>query len=618
MRQNARRLICLLLTLLLCFTLFAGCHDKAQEKIEETDTTDQTVQDTAPVEARDEEKFDLLLDELFVKVASSDSISRNYYVADPSRFGIEEPSPTYGETTSPESIERDREENRELSDRLRELSYNELRDDQRIAYDILMRNLELIEMMDEKDEYSYYLGEIYPVSGIQVQLPILLAEFKFRRTEDIETYLLLLEDTRRYFGELIEFERERSRRGFFLNDVNVDKVISNCESFLENREDNLLILIFDDKIDEYEGLDPGQREQFKQRNRELVLDNVLVAYETLMEAMRELRGQGANQEGLANLPDGKEFAKAYLRYLTGSEKTPEEVDALLEEQLDQIFSTIGTIFASNPEFLDRYMSDELGSIPDQKPENYLKMLEKRIINDFPAIEPVQYVVREVHESLQEFTSPAFYLTPAVDSFSDNVIYINPSDITDNISLYTTLAHEGYPGHLYQRVYYLQQSPHPIRSVIGDLGYTEGWATYVEMQSYYYSVLEESEATVVQYMQMYNLLLLSRVDLGVNALGWGLDKVASFLSGLGITDKDSLDEIYQMVTCDPLLYMPYALGYMEFELLRAEAEEALGEDFVPMEFHRFLLDIGPAPFELIRSRMPAWIETQPAAALSPAA
>ena len=85
--------------------------------------------------------------------------------------------------------------------------------------------------------------------------------------------------------------------------------------------------------------------------------------------------------------------------------------------------------------------------------------------------------------LQEYLSPAFYLTPAIDGYLDNVIYINPAEHYQGLELYTTLAHEGYPGHLYQSVYFQSLSPDPLRSILGTGGYTEGWATYVEMHSY---------------------------------------------------------------------------------------------------------------------------------------
>ena len=615
--HNLRRLICLLLLLSLCLGALGGCRKAPVPG--PADTPDSPGEQGTQEERENQETlFDLYLDELFAKIATSDSITMNYMLADPSSYGLKQPAPTYGEVMTVDAIHKDREENLEIAARLGEFDYKDLRSDQQIIYDILTRSVELAMAMNEEDEYYYYTGYITPVNGLQVDLPILLAEFHFYTAKDIETYLRLLEDTQRLFDEIIGFERERSRRGFFLNEANVDKVVSHLESFLEDRENNLLILIFDDRIDNYEGLSDRQREQFKQKNRELVLGNVLPAYEALLDAMRELRGAGANQGGMADLPEGKRYAGLYLQYKTGSDRTPEQIDALLAERMDWSLTRIRDILSRYPDIAEEFFGDALNNIPYETPEIYLDMLEKAMRQDFPAIEPVQYVVNEVHEILQEFLSPAFYLTPALDDYANNVIYINPSSLTDNLSMFTTLAHEGYPGHMYQTVYYLQQSPHPIRSAMSHKGYVEGWATYVEMQSYAFSVLDDDRAGLMRYSNFFDLLIYARIDLGVNALGWELEHVAAFLGNMGIEGRDTIESIYNVVAGDPLLYLPYCLGYLEILSLLDKSVKALKDDFDLMEFHRFFLDFGPAPFPIIRDHMQDWIETQSTNALRPAA
>ena len=599
--MKRKTILCVTLMLLICAGLLCGCLKK--EPLEESPVEAETEKKSQ------EEQFDLLLDELFEEIVTSDSISLNYFLADPSAFGIAYPTPTYGEVTSPETIIRDRQENHDLYADLMGFQYDKLRPDQQVVYDILLYNLDLYELLDSADDYSYYLGAIRPLNGLQVQLPIILAEFNFYTADDIEIYLDLLQDTGRYFDELIAFERERSAKGFFLSDANSDKVIEHCESFLEDPENCFMIIVFNDRIDQYESLSADQREQLKQRNRELVLGNVLPAYETLLDAIRELRGLGANPGGLADLPDGIMFAHAYMQYHTGTNKTPEQVDDILANLMDETLTTIRDIFDSNPRLSDRYFSDSLGKMHDDTSENYLAALESAITRDFPVIGSTRYVVRNVHDSMQDHVSPAFFLTPALDRYDDNVIYINPPSITDNLSLFTTLAHEGYPGHLYQTVYYLQQHPHPLRTVLGDWGYTEGWATYAEFHSYLYAGLEKAEARLMQYSNLFDLLFITRIDLGVNALGWDTNKVASFCRQLGISDYDVAEDLYNTVTGNPLLYLPYCLGYIEIVTLLGEAQAALGSDFSLPEFHRFFLDFGPAPFPVIRTHMQNWIESQ---------
>jgi uncharacterized protein (DUF885 family) len=603
-----RRLAGVILLLALCAVLLGGCMSRSLRG---------AIADMIATEG--EEQFDQLMDELFADYVTLGSITMNYNLADPERLEIGRPDPpTFGETTTAETIRRSNQENQELSERLSNFRYHELRPDQQIVYDILARNLELLEVLGGNEDFAYYLGVFFPTAGLHVQLPIILAEFRFYTPGDIETYLRLLEDTKRYFDGHIEFERERARRGFFMTEANVDKVIGQCESFLQHTEDNLLIIVFNDKIDSYEGLSDERREQYKIRNRELVLGNVLPAYEALLSAMRELRGTGANTGGLAALPDGRMYAQAYLQYRTGTDMNSGQVETLLIQWMERISRNIGAIISRNPALWDNYINGTLGIIPEDTPERYLATLEAAISRDFPPMRPVQYSVREIHESLQEFMSPAFYLLPALDNFDDNVIYINPASETDNLGMLTTLAHEGYAGHLYQVVYYLQQSPHPIRTVLSNLGYTEGWATYAEMAGFSYAGLDEDEATLLRYSHLFDLLFISRIDLGVNALGWNIDRVSSYLRQFGLTDPEIAEDIFQTVIGYPLHFLPYSLGYLEMMSLREEAMDALRDDFDILEFHRFILDFGPAPFSLIQSHMQGWIREQPSRALAPAA
>ena len=550
----------------------------------------------------DEERFDLLMDELFEDWITGDSLTMNYFLADPGALGIERPETSYGEVITPERIREAKEETQELNEELNSYKYESLRNDQQVVYDILARIIEVSEVLEREEDFSYYTGYIRPLNGIQVQLPILLAEFNFYTQEDIGRYLDLLEDTRRYFDDIIEFERERSKRGFFLSEANVDSVIEQIESYLEDRDDNLLITVFNDRIDEYEGLDTQQREDFKQRNRELVLGNVLPAYDTLLGAMQELRGVGARQGGLAVLPDGEKYAHTSLRLRVGTDRTVEEIRDLLEEWVDVIWMDILTALQSNPELYDGLVNDRLGQVADGTPESYISTLKSKIDGDFPSIRPTQLVILEVHESLQEHTSPAFYLAPAVDRFDDNVVYVNPADIRDNLFLFTALAHESYPGHMYQTVYFLQQSPHPVRVSLSNTGYSEGWATYAEMRSYYYTTTDEEEAALMWNFRLFDLLVQSNADFGVNVLGWSFDDVARFFASLNITDVEVVENVYDMVTGVPLNSLPYSLGYIEMLTLLSDTEKETGGSFDLLDFHRQILDFGPAPYPIIREHI----------------
>lgn len=237
----------------------------------------------------------------------------------------------------------------------------------------------------------------------------------------------------------------------------------------------------------------------------------------------------------------------------------------------------------------------------RKPEVMLEELRQKINTDFPLLPNVSYTVKYVHASLQEYLSPAFYLTPAIDDYQNNVIYINPSSNYDDLELFTTLAHEGYPGHLYQTVYFSAQSPDLLRCILDVGGYTEGWATYVEM--YAYSLWEEDPTTAALYQRnrSFTLGLASLLDIGIHYHGYSLAEVTNFLSQLGF-GSDTAQSLYQSILQSPANYLKYYVGYLNFLDLRTQAQTLMQENFSLKEFHKFILETGPAPFAILEERM----------------
>ena len=555
------------------------------------------------------EDFDLFIDELFIDIVTSNSITLNFTLVDPSAFGIEPIEPTLGEILTIELARENWEKNRAEAEKLHSFNYYLLRPDQQVIFDILMRSYGLSYTDEFVEDHVFYLGYIRPLNGIQIQLPILLANLNFRSVEDFYTYFALLKDTQRFFSEIAEFERERARRGFFLSAANVDSVLEHLEDYLSNREDNFLILAVNNIIDEFDGFTADEKIEYKQKNLDLVLNYFLPAYEYLRDAMQELRGVGANEGGLANITGGSDWALMYLRHRTDSDMTLEEMLYALEVNLRNSQQRLSSLWSENADLMDRFFDNTLGYIPHDTPENYMRQLEEAIAEEFPPLGEVNLRIVEVHENLQEHVSPAFFISPPFDDFKNNVIYTNPSKIHDNFFLFTILGHEGFPGHMYQFVFFREQSPHPIRGFITGIGYTEGWATYAEYASYFMAGLDEAEAEILMLARFIDSLFMSIIDLNVNAFGWDMNQLANFLAGIGITDSEFTENIFNRVTGVPLFSLPYTIGYIEMAALREKAELRLGDDFVPMEFNRFILEFGPAPFSLINYHLTNWIAEQ---------
>ncbi|NLJ96690.1 MAG: DUF885 domain-containing protein [Clostridiales bacterium] len=548
----------------------------------------------------EQSKFNDFIYDVFVEEATSDTLSLNYILAHPENYGIENTEITLGEY----SLGQMKEDLKSLENYLKELksfNYNMLTENQQLTYDIMKYSFEQdLRLAD----YLYYLEILGPTTGLQAQLPILLAEYNFYDKDDIETYLKLLPHVYDYFEDIVEFEKEKSQEGLFMSDAVADRIIEQCNTFIEKPEENFLIEYFNDKIDLYDGLTEQERENYKKDNREKILDYVIPSYELLIDSLEELKGTGTSDSGLYLYPKGREYYECITKIKTGSGKNMTEIIDMLESAFGDSFIEITKLTLNNPLIIEEV--GEFSAFPLTDPDEILENLRTEILETFPEPAKVNCDIKYVHESLSEYLSPAFYLIPALDNYNDNNIYINGKDVETLSYIYTTVAHEGYPGHLYQITYFKNQEPDLIRNLLNFDGYDEGWATYVELYSYHLSGIDSELAALLEYNNEIMLIIYARTDIGIHYEGWTKEKAISYLNQL-FYDQAVSEEIYETLLEEPAIYLPYAVGYLEIKNLRNKAESVLGETFDLKEFHQFILDIGPAPFEIIEDRMDTWLK-----------
>lgn len=533
--------------------------------------------------------FENYTTKLFSQDVASDTLTLHYTLENPENYQIEEPEVTLGRLYADNSISVAALENSIAA--LEQFPYRSLSRNHQITYDILYDYLTLQKKLTPFAMYDEPLGK---TSGIQAQLPILLSEYPLRNENDVKIYLELLSDIPGYFESIAEFERTKAKAGLFMSDVNAQRIIEQCEAFLSMGDDNYLITTFKERLDNLANISKKARKTYLRENQNLLITAIYPAYQNLIQTLIELKGSGQNEYGLCYLPKGERYYSLLIERLTGSSRSITEIENLIYSQIADDVLAMQQIISENPNLADK----DTATI-DSEPEHILNKLSSGIRKNFPTPPSVQTVVKYVPEAMQEYLSPAFYLVPPIDNNSDNVIYINPKHQTSDIYLFTTLAHEGYPGHLYQTTYFASTNPNPIRSLLSFGGYTEGWATYAEMCSYSLSPLVSAVAGLLQRNSSLLLGIYSACDVGIHYHGWNYDKTADFLMKYKIEDSELVREIYDLIIDDPGNYLKYYIGYVEFLELKKEAIQRYQDDFSQTEFHKKILEIGPAPFSVVR-------------------
>lgn len=568
--------------------LLTGCGPAAN--------TAATTEQTAGQGPTAEETFDALTREIFTDYASSDSLTLNYTLKDPSAYGIELEEATWGEVPlSDEDFAEEKAKTQSYLDRLNKITG--LTDDRAVTYDVVKYYLEAdLESYD----YIYFISNLAPMLGFQSQLPTTMAEYHFDDVQDVEDYLTLLNSLGDYVDSLLAFEKQKADAGYGMCKSALEASIEDCTSFIETPESNLLIEVFPGKLDELD-LSEDEKNAYIEKNHDAVLNAVIPAYESIIEGLKAQLDTAPENGNLAAYENGQSYYEYLLKSSVGTDKTPEELIELTENRLNTSIFALAHIMNSNPDIFDAVDSAEYAlSDPEEIIEHFKSTFTAEQMPEAPE---AGYTLKNVHESLSERLSPAMYFIPRIDDISNNQIYLNLRDSVGN-ELMPTLAHEGYPGHMYQITYYYNTNPDPIRTVYESSGYVEGWASYVESLSYDYCGFDED---VADFYRTFNadmeLNLYCRTDLGIHYEGWDVAQTGEFIRQYLDFDDETVQELYDAVLYNPTNYMIYGIGMDEIMEMRDIMEDNLDESFDIKDFHKQFLDLGPAPFPILRKYMP---------------
>lgn len=525
---------------------------------------------------------------LFQTEVSANTISLHYTLRSPSDYGIADIPATYGSLSSDPVAAKASVRN--VLSSLQEFDPDTLSSENTLTFKILDTYLK---NASTGTDYLLYQEPLGPVSGIHTQLPVLLSEYSFYDTQDVETYLALLKETPSYFDSVIRFEQKKAASGLFMPDYQADSVLDTCQSFIDMGKENYLVSTFNERIASLDLLPENKKDSFQKENMKLVTEEIYPAYQNLITAIKSLKGKGMNEQGLSHFPYGKKYYEYLVRQTTGCNESISRLRLMTRAQILEDLSAMQKVLFPADAALTQ------ASVLEQtSPDSMLDDLRSKITDTFPEIPDVDFQVKYVPESMQDYLSPAFYMIPAIDNLTENVIYINNGQTASGLNLYTTLAHEGYPGHLYQTVYFSASEPDPIRSILDFGGYVEGWATYAEMMSYYLAPLPKTEASLLQKNNSVILGLYALADMGIHYDGWSVTDTVRFFSDYGINDPNAVQSVYKLIIGSPANYLKYYIGYLKFYELKKEMADALGNQFSQKEFHRAVLDVGPAPFEIV--------------------
>lgn len=566
--------------------------------------------------------FREITDRLFLEDITTDTLSLHYTLAYPSLYSIDSyplTLPKYNKDTLTEAYSK-------IENSLAALSNTDistLSSEESYCYDLLK---DYFSMQQKGFSYTYFEENFSPSSGIICNYPVLMAEYTFRTKQDVTDYLTLLADTDNYFSGYLEFQKERLKKGYGLASVSLEETMEQCENIITKEalksnshflqltfKERLALLVAKNIITKKEAL------YCINKNTEILETVVLPAYQNLKNQLHTLQEKYIPLQGLYQKEQGKEYYQWLVQKQVGCSLSIPEILEKLEADYKKNFLEF-TQLKKLIETFDNYEEYVLAPFPITDRNELLKILQEFSVRDFPTFssffdQPVYATIKSVDSCMEKYTSPAFYMIPPIDDIKQNTIYINNSSTPEGLELFTTLAHEGYPGHLYQTVYYQlfgkENNTPLIRHIMNYSGYVEGWAIYCELYSYNYATKLYPKDMQEFYSLWHKLLscekklqlgILSILDIKLHYYDDSLTTAGNVLSQYGITDKETIQEVHRYVLEEPGNYLKYYMGYLLFMELKEKAETLMGSAYTDYEFHKFVLNTGPSDFQNLEKKL----------------
>ncbi len=432
-----------------------------------------------------------------------------------------------------------------------------------------------------------------------------------RNTRDVDNYLARLALVAGNLDEGIDRARDAAKRGFLMPGFIYKSALGQFDHLLADpAPKNELVVTLDERIAKLPAISAADRAKAVAAAEKIVADSVIPALRRVQAMLREQQPRATDDAGIWRLPNGDKAYAYYLRRMTTTNFTPEQVHQLgLKEvaritgEMEAILTKLGFTQGTFNERVDAVEASlQPPANPDPRPgiiarnEQILRDAEKRAALIFD-LRPAAPIVVKREPAFSEATAAAHYALPAKDGSLPGIYWCPvPGPTYDLLDMRTTAYHEGVPGHHFQLALQQEEKSLPQFRRDGVFGFVsahgEGWALYAERLAVENGWYEGDE--VGHLGQLSDELLRARrlvVDTGLHAKHWTRQQVIDY--GMSVAETERYI-VWPGQACS------YKVGQLKILELRAKAKAALGAKFDIKQFHNVVLRTGNAPLAVLEN------------------
>ena len=555
------------------------------------------------------EEFDKYLDEFFVEYLEEDQLSVNIFCENPEDFGLSHYEASWYEYDSFDSsdvAEAKAAQFEGLLEELYEFKDAKLNDLQQVSYNNIEKFLKYyIEYYNIPNVTFMNITYVDQFGGYVADFGTYMEAYSLRSELEVQDIVNYISSTKTAFPSYLKFIEDKANAGFPLSNYTITEMRSYLSDVLEQGDNYYLKDILNEKIDGLAFLSAESKESYKSQIADAISNCFIVGVEGLYNGLEtHLDKLAQEDEGYWSVyENGKVLYELELEDLLGFDINMEEY----MEELDKSLSTaIGSVISKQSAVMKQFNVNYAGieivmgknPIFDGTPDEmvgYLKEFAKSIVPELKS-NPDISIKNMDPASAKVSNAVAYYMKSALDNSAGEHITLNPLKLGDKNDVLGTMAHEGYPGHLYAYVYSKELDLHNLSKIMTSTAHGEGWATYVELALYEYAKKNSDDPNfkiLMDYLyanQICGFLLETRLDAGIHYQGWNVADVARYMERVGYV-SDGAQDIYNLLIETPTQYAAYGYGKLKMVNIHNEAKKVLGGFYDEIEFNAMLLSKG---------------------------
>ncbi|MDF2933691.1 MAG: hypothetical protein K0R36_3022 [Chryseobacterium sp.] len=512
-----------------------------------------------------------------------------------------------------------------VQNQLENVDYKGLSDEDKVIYDVLDYTLK-----DKIEAYAYH-PEYIPFTqfgGLPLNFPLYGSgegSQPFNTEKDYEDWLKRMEK----FPEWMTAATENFREGMTNKIVLPRKLV--LKMIPQMKAEEIITSDFDKNI--FSGpvkkfpknFTAEQKEKFTKLYKDAVTKNIIPAYTKMGEFLeKEYLIKSRETDGYNSLPKGDNIYKYYVKSWTTTNKTPEEINkigqqqvAMLRAEMEKVKQQVG-FTGTLEEFITSVTTDQK-AMPYKTSKDVLDgfngilaKITPKLKTMFSVTPKTKFEIRQT-EKFREASASAEYIQGTPDGKRPGIFYMplpDPSKFNVTSGMESLFLHEAIPGHHYQVSLQQENTKLPKFMRFGWFGaYGEGWAHYCETLGSEFGLYTDPYQKMGYLSDQMLRAVRLVVDTGIHTGQMTREEaIKYFLSNIAYDEAGATAEVERYMAM-PGQALGYKIGSLRIRELRDQYQKQLGKKFSLAKFHDELLSQGCLPLDVLNRKMELWATKQ---------